>query len=223
MSRLRIKVESLPLSAPAGLLIRANELAQYQEAQDIIQQAHEQAARIKQEADDLLCRIQQQRDEACEAAREEGLVQLKEEEANWRQQAVAETVQWLLDEHELECNVIRRLEPRLRSMMTQVFKQFYQQQDGSRLLMDRLRSAIDSLLTEDSATLHVCPAQWDTLQHAFAAWPGLKVKSNPELTIGQATLSSPMVTLQLDLEEQLNAMLSCLNKDETEVDDDYQD
>ena len=221
MTKLTIPVRKLAVTAPCAGLIPASELADYLKAGDIIAKAQGRAAQLRRSAQKHLSSVVQQCADAREKARQEALAKVEQETPALRQQAVANTIQWLVAEHELESNIVQRLEPRLRSLMAQVTEEFFRQQDSTRLLMDRLRPALDRLLNEDAATLQVNPQQWEALHQSFAAYPSLRVQSCDHIAEGQAILITPLIYMSLDLEEQLDSRLSRLKHVSEEAADDY--
>lgn len=212
MSRLNVVVKQLAGCFHHGPVITASNLEEYIQASDIIERAHQEAAELRSRAEEYLDNIQQQCAEEREAARQEGQAWAEEDAPAHRQSAVADAVEWLICEHELEGDIIQRLEPQMRNILAQVFKEFYLQQDGCRLLLDRLREVLDKMLQQEAGTLFVCPDQWEELRQSFASYPSLAVKMNPQLGLGEARLVTPLVTLSINLEEQLDAILTRLLK-----------
>lgn len=220
MKVLTIPVTRLSIGVPIGPVISAMQFANYLEAQDIIEDAHQAAEDIINCAQEEADNIQQQCDEMREAAREEGVRQFADESLQIRQKIVADTVEWVVTEYEMERYIIERLEGGLRDVMVQVFEEFYRQQQGSGLLITRLREAIDQLENDERGVLRVSHMQFDELSRAFVAYPQLRLESDKQLAAGKAILTTPMVYLHLDLEEQLQSIISRLNKLNGEADDD---
>ncbi|WNN43895.1 FliH/SctL family protein [Winslowiella toletana] len=223
MTLLTIPVTRLTVAAPAGTLIHASQLAEFLAAEDIIAAAQAQAEQILQRAELDAEHLQQYCDKAQEAARQEGLMQVEEEAPALRQQAVADTIQWLIETHEVERRVVEQLEVRLRRIMVQVFEEFYGQQNDARLLMAHLHRHIDALLDEATGTLHVNESQYDELRQAFVTHPQLRVKPDARLQPGEARLNTSLVSLYLNLDEQLQSILSRLEQLSQESADDQQD
>ncbi|KAB7897042.1 hypothetical protein GA565_14185 [Rouxiella sp. S1S-2] len=212
MSRLNVVVKQLSGSFYDGPIISASTLADYTQAADIIDRAEHDALALRSSAQEYLEDIEQHCAEAREAARQEGEVWAAEDAPLHRREAVADAVEWLISEHQLESDIIRRLEPKMRTILAQVFKEFYVQQDNCRLLLDRLRDTLDKLLQEEAGTLFVCPEQWEELRLSFASYPALQVKMNEHLGLGEARLVTPLVSLSINLEDQLESILARLLK-----------
>jgi len=222
MTFLSVPVTQMSVTAPNGLLISACELAEFQVANDIISAAHAQAKEIENLAQQKADNLQQYCDEAREEARQQGLRQVEEEAPVLRQQAVSHCIQWLVDTHDLEHSIVERLEARLRGILAQVFEEFYGQQNGARLLMARLQEHIETLLGEEAGTLHVNETQFDELRQAFVTHPQLRIKLDRQLEPGEALLNTPLVSMYLNLDEQLQSILSRLEQLSQEVSDDQQ-
>ncbi|KOC93134.1 hypothetical protein NG43_12235 [Winslowiella iniecta] len=212
----------MSVTAPAGLVIRASELAEFQAANDIISAAHAEAEQIQRRAQEAAENLEQYCDEVRERARQQGLEQAEEEAPALRQQAVANCIQWLIENHNLEHSIVERLETRLRGILAQVFEEFYGQQSGARLLMSRLQEHIETLLGEEAGTLHVNETQFDELRQAFVTHPQLRIKLDTQLEPGEALLNTPLVSLYLNLDEQLQSILSRLEQLSQEASDDQQ-
>lgn len=220
MKALTIPVTRLSMAAPVGPVISAAQFTHYLEAQDIIEDAHEEAEDIINDAQSEADNIQQQCDEMRESARQEGIREIEHEALQIRQQIVADTIEWVVAEYEMERYIIERLEGRLRGIMVQVFEEFYGQQQGSGLLITRLREAMDQLVDDEKGILRVSHRQFDELSRAFVAYPQLRLESDQQLATGKAILTTPMVYLHLDLNEQLQSIISRLKKCNGEADDD---
>jgi flagellar biosynthesis/type III secretory pathway protein FliH len=219
MKALTIPVTYMSMAAPIGPVISAMEFNYYLEAQDIIEDAYEQAENILNDAQNEADNLQEECDEMREAARQEGIREFESEAQHIRQKIVADTIEWVVAEYEVERYVIERLEGRMRGIMVQVFEEFYGQQQCSGLLITRLREAMDQLVDDEKGILRVSHVQFDELSRAFVAYPQLRLECDQQLATGKAILTTPMVYIHLDLDEQLQSIISRLNKFNGDTDD----
>jgi flagellar biosynthesis/type III secretory pathway protein FliH len=210
MSVITIPIASIAVPAPPGSRIAAAELANYAEANDIIEQARQTAQSLHLEAQQHLEQVQQQCEEARQNAWQEGLQLLKQETPALRQQLTAEVIHWLIDEQQLEQAIVTRLETQLRELLVSVFSGFIADQNLTDLLVLRLKERLEKVSHEHTATLHVCPQQYDELTLAFADYRWLQVKNDTTLLAGEAMLTTPLFTVYINLEEQLQAILARL-------------
>lgn len=210
MSAITLPIISIDVPAPSGSRIAAAELANYCVANDIVEQAKHTADKLYQQAQTHLEQVEQMCLEERENARQEGLEQLQQEAPALRQQLTADVVSWFVDEQQLELELTARLENRLRELMVSVFSEFIADQNLTDLLVLRLKNRLDTINSEKTATLHVCPQQHNELVSAFADYPWLQVKNDEALLTGEALLTTPLFTVFINLEEQLAAILARL-------------
>lgn len=210
MSAITLPIISIDVPAPSGSRIAAAELANYCVANDIVEQAKHTADKLYQRAQTHLEQVEQMCLEERENARQEGLEQLQQEAPALRQQLTADVVSWFVDEQQLELELTARLENRLRELMVSVFSEFIADQNLTDLLVLRLKNRLDTINSEKTATLHVCPQQHNELVSAFADYPWLQVKNDEALLTGEALLTTPLFTVFINLEEQLAAILARL-------------
>lgn len=210
MSAITLPIISIDVPAPSGSRIAAAELANYCVANDIVEQAKHTANELNQKAQAHLEQVQQLCFEECQNARLEGLEHLNQEAPALRQQLTAEVISWFVDEQQLELEITTRLENRLRELLVSVFSEFITDQNLTDLLVLRLKSRLETINSEKKATLHVCPQQHDELVSAFADYSWLQVKNDETLLTGEALLTTPLFTVYINLEEQLEAILARL-------------
>ncbi|AAQ60264.2 type III secretion system stator protein SctL [Chromobacterium violaceum] len=210
MTLLSLPITKLPGNAPLGPIIPAGDLADYIEASEIIEQAREQAKSIIQDGEKKIENLCEMYEEISEAAWQDGLKNLEQQAPALRQQAVANVVEWLIAEQELEHKIIERLEGQLCDILIKVFKEYYGQQNESQLLINLLRERVRALLDSEEGVLYVCPEQYEELKQALISFPKLLIESDASIMAGKALLQTPLVILSLSLNEQFDWAISRL-------------
>ncbi|MGC0154947.1 type III secretion system stator protein SctL [Chromobacterium vaccinii] len=210
MTLLSFPIAKLPGNATFGPIIPADDLASYINGGEIVAQAQAQAKQILEAAEREAEQLHELCEQALEAAWQNGLEKVARETPALRQQAVADTVEWLLDQRDLEQAIIERLEGRLLGILVSVFEECYGRQSESRLLASLLRDRIGLLPGGEEGTLHVCPEQHEELRQALISCSWLRIEADADIASGKALLQTPLVILSLDLDEQFNWAISRL-------------
>ncbi|MDM5065364.1 hypothetical protein OB934_21575 [Aeromonas salmonicida] len=211
MNVITIPTVTIAASTPSGSRIAAADLADYYEADAIVTEARRIAQTLRDEAQQRLDEAQQQCESIRQNARDKGMQLLKLEAPLQRRRLVADVVHWLVEEQRLEQTLINRLEKQLRDMLVSVFYEFIADQNLTTLLAQRLKTRLAQVGQEQTATLRVCPQQYDELVTAFTEYPWLRVKNDAMLMAGEAQLDAPLFTVNINLDEQLQAILARLS------------
>nr|WP_241772414.1 type III secretion protein [Edwardsiella ictaluri] len=164
---LHLPFTTLPGALPSQGYLTAHSLHEREEMQCAIaaslHQAEEQACAIRAAADDLLAQARVQAQQIREQAQQEGerLARQKQEEA------IADAVQWLCQEQDLEQYLANQLAQRWRQLTAQVIEELLGKQEQNALLIRKVHQLVVSRFAQGRLTLSVSPP---ALAHAQAAW-----------------------------------------------------
>lgn len=133
----------------------------------------------------------------------------KEQEKAWRaqlrQEIVAESLNWLVEQAELEKQLVVVLQERICQQVKLVIKAWSKKQNISENLISQITEQIGEATTKQSLVLSVSPEQADGLGKIFAEQMQIRLRS--DFAPWQAELSSSCMTLRFDLYEHLERLL----------------
>ncbi|WGL95002.1 hypothetical protein [Arsenophonus nasoniae] len=176
-------------------------LAECRREQKAKQRIKQYAAKVRQECDVLLQEAQQI------VAKAE--ITVKQQEKAWRtqlrQEIVAESITWLVEQAELEKHLVIVLQERIGQQVKLVLKAWCQKQNISENLVNQLTEQIGEATTKQSLVLSVSPEQADALCKIFAEQVQIRIRA--DFAPWQAELSSSCMTLRFDLYEHLERLL----------------
>ncbi|WP_175007351.1 hypothetical protein [Burkholderia lata] len=184
---MNIPVLTLPGLLPSGTVISAAELAGRVDIERMRAQAAADLAQAREAADSL-------REAALHAAEEE--VERLRQEA--RDTAVAEAVQWVHDECELEQRIAHQLAIRWRGLTASVLDRLLGTIDQNELLLRRVEQEVAELLPHGRLTLYMQPAALLAATRTYAERPEITLLGDEELGPGQARLDNGLVRISLD-------------------------
>ena len=176
-------------------------LAECRREQKAKQRIKQYAAKVRQECDVLLQEAQQI------VAKAE--ITVKQQEKAWRtqlrQEIVAESITWLVEQAELEKHLVIVLQERIGQQVKLILKAWCQKQNISENLVNQLTEQIGEATTKQSLVLSVSPEQADALCKIFAEQIQIRIRA--DFAPWQAELSSSCMTLRFDLYEHLERLL----------------
>lgn len=202
--------------APAGPVVCADALARLRGQSD---QRVQWMAQAQAERDAALAEREQARRDA-QALRETWLAQAREQAGQEaaamaeaaRHDAVTQAVEWLAGEAALERDIVRSLERRVADAMGVALSSFVDAMEVGERYALRVARALPDLVREGALTLRVPPAHRDAVAHALrAADIVLACVPDPALSGRQARIESEWVTVCLDLDADLAAILARLH------------
>ncbi|MGC7406729.1 hypothetical protein ACPWR0_22245 [Pandoraea pneumonica] len=128
-----------------------------------------------------------------------------------RRVAVAQTIDWLIDEASMERETVRSLERRIADALTGALSNFVATLDVGERFAHRVANTLPSLVREGALLLHVPPAHHESVASALRhAGIVLACQPDPALSGHQARLTSEWVTLCLDLDADLAVVIERL-------------
>ncbi|VVE26791.1 hypothetical protein [Pandoraea fibrosis] len=209
-------IETFEGPAPAGPVISAETLSRLREQAGVRArwmaqaQAERDAARAEREqarADAQVLRDAWQDDARKQAQQEAAALA----DAAHRE-AVAQTVEWLIDEAALERQIIHSLERRVAEALTGALSNFVDTLDVGERFAQRVGRALPGLVREGALVLRVSPAHLDAVALALRN-ADIVLACTPDATLGdrQARLESEWVTVCLDLDADLAAVIERLH------------
>jgi type III secretion protein L len=180
--------DSLP-SRPASRIIRAAQAEHWVDGYAFLQAAKDQAQAIRKDSADWL---EQARAEGFESARQQGAEQISVLLAQTSQQVDG----WLAG-----------LETSLADLALNIVREVLDEMDDAERVVRCTRKALSAFRQDHALTLFVPRQEVDAVRRRIKAeqdsLPGIAVESDDQLSAGQARLSSPVGSVELGLEAQL--------------------
>ncbi|MFS1537770.1 MAG: hypothetical protein ACL7BU_02710 [Candidatus Phlomobacter fragariae] len=176
-------------------------LAECRREQKAKQRIKQYADKVRQECDAFLLEAKQI------VAKAEITVKKQEKEwrAQLRQEIIAESINWLVEQSELEKQLVIVLQERICQQVKSVIKVWSQKQNISENLITQITEQISEATTKQSLVLSVSPEQEDALRKVFSEQMQIRIRS--DFSPWQAELSSSCMTLRFDLYEHLHRLL----------------
>ncbi|WP_156876821.1 hypothetical protein [Paludibacterium yongneupense] len=209
MNPFAIPIAGLPASPHPGPRIPAAELERLLAAADVVAAARREAAEVQASA---RARIAEAENEAA------AIIGRAEEEAAAIAQraadaAVAQAVNWLVAEQDIERSVARAMADRLRRAAADWLAAAGCADEAGSALAERLARHMPGLLGRGALTLTVAPEQLGAMRAAFAADERVELKSDASLGLTEAWLDTPQLRLCFDLERQWQEVLRALRQE----------
>lgn len=210
MKPLPVSVLHVKGSKPQSSIIPAKELRRYVQDNATLQDLEQEITRLQQAAEEGLSNAYQHAAQIREQARIQG----QQEGEHWaeqaRDQAINDSVVWLVDESNLEHTIANRLEEHIRCLAAQALAEFADGQDPAELLVRRLVRKVPEMLRDGQLQLRVHAWVLAKVQLAFQDQPRVKISADDALTPGQAVLENDLVTVMIDLDTHLSVLLERL-------------
>ncbi|WP_050507320.1 type III secretion system stator protein SctL [Pseudomonas syringae] len=176
-------------SRPALRIIRAAQAQQWVDGYAFLQAAKDQAEAIRKDSADWL---EQARAQGFESARQQGAEQISVLLAETSQQVDG----WLAG-----------LETSLADLALSIVREVLDEMDDAERVVRCTRKALSAFRQDQALTLFVPRQEVDAVRRRIKAeqdsLPNIAVESDDQLSAGQARLSSPVGSVELGLEAQL--------------------
>lgn len=174
---------------PAARILRAEHVDLWIDGYAFLQAAKDQAQAIRHDSEHWL---QQARAEGFESARQQG----------------AEEVSALLGETSLKVDAwLAGLESSLADLALNIVREVLDGMDDAERIMRCTRKALSAFRQDQALTLFVCRHDAEAVRQQVrlqgAGLPAIAVDADDQLQAGQARLSSPVGSVELGLEAQL--------------------
>ncbi len=210
MTDFPISITYLPGPAPIESLIPAATLAGYVGAASIVERAQAHAARVLDEARGTLADAERDARRLREDAQRQGLADAAAELARMRADLIGETVQWLVDEADLEAQIATHLDHRLRTLIASVVEPYLRNRDAVELLLAQVRTCIAADQRASPLVLQVGAASAERIRAALGDAPHVRVTVGAALRANEARLASPHAIVHFDPDQHLDLLLSRL-------------
>ncbi|QLL13463.1 hypothetical protein [Pseudomonas chlororaphis] len=200
----------LPGPAPLETIVSAEALAHHYNAQRIVDSANEKSAQILAELERKMAATRGEIRRIREQARQAGLSEAQEELDRLRADTIAQSVEWLVAEDELERRIANDLDARLRTLLAQALATWLDERNAVDDVMQRVRQRLERMADDEFATLYVAPSVEHAVRERFSATPRVRVHIDAELSEGQARLESRLTIIRFDLEAHRDLILERL-------------
>ncbi|VVE00016.1 type III secretion system apparatus protein [Pandoraea aquatica] len=208
-------IETIDGPAPAGPVISAEGLTRLRE--DAGQRAR-WMSEARAERDAALAEREQtrhdvevQRNAWQEAAQARARQEASTQAEAARQAAIAQTVDWLVDEASMEREIVRSLERRVADAMTGALANFVGKLDVGERFAHRIGQTLPGLVREGALVLRVPTAHHSAVTDALRE-ADIMLACTPDASLSgrQAHIESEWVTVRLDLDADLAAVIKRL-------------
>ncbi|KWC21386.1 EsaK [Burkholderia ubonensis] len=210
MTDFPISITYLPGPAPAESLIPAATLADYFDAASIVERAQAHAACVLEQARSTLADAERDARRLREDAHRQGLADAAAELTRAREDLIGETVQWLVDEADLEARIATDLDDRLRVLIASVVEPYLRDRDAVELLLAQVRTCIAADQGASPLVLMVSAASAERVHAVLRDAPRVRVAVDAALRADEARLESPHAIVHFDPERHLDLLLSRL-------------
>jgi flagellar biosynthesis/type III secretory pathway protein FliH len=213
MTPLNIPIVYLKGAVPPEPIIRASELMLYFDTASVLEQARREAERLIESANEAVAHAAREAESIRAQAREEGIADARRELQAKRAELVDETVQWCVDENQIEMQIADRMEQQIRGIVSQALAEFAAEQNSLEPLMRRIRAKLQQCAEHRVITLRVAH---DALDSAKAVCLGIEhghrihVQTDSTLKAAQAIIETQYVKIRIDLDLHLQSVLSRL-------------
>ncbi|MGF1740032.1 hypothetical protein L4C34_02915 [Vibrio profundum] len=210
MNPFKLSVSHLQECNYVGDIISREELEQLENAQTILDDAKRKAEQIRAIAESELNTTRsdiQQMIQQAKVKAEKDAVLIAQEATD---QAIADTIQWVVDEMSLEQRVAANMNERIRSLVAQAVTQYSAQQDVSEILVRRLSRPIEEQLSQGKVQLKVNSQVLPFIELKLSKVNGLELIADDSLSERQACLETMLVRMDLDLDRHLHSVLDNL-------------
>jgi hypothetical protein len=205
-----ISITYLPGPAPTDTLIPAATLAGHVDAASIVARAQAHAARLLDDARAALADAEHSAHRLREDAQRQGRADAAAELALARHALIAETVEWLVDEADLEAQIAARLDARLRDLIASVVEPYLRGRDAIEPLLEQVRAALAAGQGSAPLVLRVGTAHAERVRAAVQEVPRVRVAVDAALRATEARLESPHAIVHVDPGQHLDLLLSRL-------------
>lgn len=202
----------LPGPPPLGAFISAEELTHHYNAQRVITNANEKSALILAELEQKMASTRKDMRRVREQARQAGLGEAQEELDRLRKETIAQTVEWLITEDELERQIANHLDERIRALITQAMVSWLNERDVVNDLMQCVKQRLAQIADEELATLYIPPDTEDRVREHLSALPRVRIHTDVTLSAGQARLESRLAVVRFDLDAHCHLLLERLSR-----------
>ena len=209
-------IETIDGPAPAGPVISGETVSRLREQACLrarwMAQARAERDAALAEREQAGVDAQRLRDAWQDAARERAQLEAAVLAEAAHREAVANTVEWLVDEALMERQIIHSLERRVADALTSALTNFVGTLDVGERFAQRVGRALPGLVREGALVLRVAPAHLDAvtvaLRHA-----DIVLACVPDASLGdrQGRIESEWVTVCLDLDADLAAVIERLH------------
>jgi flagellar biosynthesis/type III secretory pathway protein FliH len=210
---MQVPIVYLKGPVPLDPVVRAETLARYFEAASIISAAREEADALIASAKQLLADATRDAQRVRAEAYEEGLADAQAGLEQFRAALVAETVQWCIDESNLETEIATRIDMRIGTVIVEALAEFVTEQDRATRLAQCISERLSQYAEHRTLTLRVARERFDAASSACVsdeAGLRLNVTTDTSLTAAQAVIETPFVKICIDIDAHLQSVLSQL-------------
>jgi F0F1-type ATP synthase membrane subunit b/b' len=172
----------------------------------------ERVARILRHARAEREKAHQQADEIIQSAQEKA----QDLESTWKaqaeQQAVEDSLTWLVKQSDIESQLIDGAREKIRQQVRGVVEQWAVEQDVSQFLIKRLTDQVCQQAKQQNLSVKVSREKFAEIEASLG--DRVTVKVDPNLQDTQAELESKSLVVRIDLKQQLDLLLNSFSHDE---------
>ncbi len=193
-----------------GDVIGSETFEKMQQAEYLMQQARIEASQIIEQAQEQLAQARQEIALMQEQAHLQATNHARELAESAQSQAIADAIQWLVDEQSLERAIACEMEQKVRSLVAFAIREFAGEQDTTELLIRRISKMVDEQLKHNRVSLIVNPNQLKYIRKELGEGDELVYRTDEGLSESQAVIETSLVRMELDLDRHLELIIEHL-------------
>ncbi len=203
-----VRVEFLDGPTPSEAVLRADERTLLERAQAVLEHARIQAQTLLQEAREEAARIRTEAAHLGETEKEALRRQTRDE-------SVQQGLQWLVEEARLEAALVDRVEARVRDMLRFVLQQWIDDQDRLAQLTHWLAAQVRDRAQPAPYRIRLQPNEHDALVKQLTqrgSAEGIDYIADASLVEGQAVIDTEFLRIEFDLARHWKHVLAALKR-----------
>ncbi|WP_159084720.1 hypothetical protein [Dongshaea marina] len=201
------QISGIPMT---GDVIGSETFEKMQQAEYLMQQARIEASQIIEQAQEQLAQARQEIALMQEQAHLQATNHARELAESAQSQAIADAIQWLVDEQSLERAIACEMEQKVRSLVAFAIREFAGEQDTTELLIRRISKMVDEQLKHNRVSLIVNPNQLKYIRKELGEGDELVYRTDEGLSESQAVIETSLVRMELDLDRHLELIIEHL-------------
>lgn len=213
MKTIPITVHTLSAQTPQENFLPSHQVHAYLQQEHLLKQAQAIAQEKQDAAQKILEEARTQAQEIRHQAQEDAQAQAYAQQETVKQEIIAETLQWLVQEEHMEKTIVLSLEKRIREQVSHAFHQVTQNLDLHQLLIHRLQTELEQLTSDQTYLLRVPSQELNIFEKKIRDHQlehRLQIITDEQLRSHETILETPFFLLKVDISGQIEQIFHYL-------------